>query len=115
MACSVRISDGTTVFFADKIPSQDVSFAPVDGGGSILRMRDGSAIKQQSWYKEVITVTGQDKIPHGLRQMDFTQNLAVTIITGMGTDTYTCISNGATELWGLTRGQVSWSITLEEV
>lgn len=113
-ACTITIEDGTNTVTIEGVPQQNVVYAPVAGGGSILRFRDGTAKKQQAWAKEQITITGEDRSPQGLRNLLFGQQLTLTIVTSLGTDVYTGYSLGVSEIWGLTTGKVTWSLVFEE-
>lgn len=124
MTCVVTINDGTnTVTMDDQVTSLDIDYATLSGGGGILRFLDGSAAKQQRWMKEGITVSGEGRVPQGIRQrdpggeggLDYSQNLTVTITTGLGSDVYTCVSNGPQENWRGFQGRVSWTLAMEEV
>lgn len=115
MTCSISIADDTTTALLDDVPGLNVDYAPVGGGGAVLRMLNGAAVKQQQWYKEKFTITGNDRVPPDLRDLDFSQNLVLTITTGLGFKTYTCVSLGASESWTLKNANVSWSIELEEI
>lgn len=114
MTCSITVNDGTTTVNLENVPELGFDHAPVNGGGGIVRFLNGSAIKQQSWYKEQFTITGRDKVPHGLRDLDFSQVLTVTVTTGLGTGVYTCLSLGVSENWALKQANVTWSMVLEE-
>ena len=112
--CKISVDDGTNVVIIEGVPEQNVAYAPIAGGGSILRFLDGSAAKQQRWYKEQITISGEDRSPQGLRQLLFDQRLTLTIVTSLGMDVYTGYSLGVSETWGLTSGKANWSMVFEE-
>ena len=114
MSCSINVNDGVKDALMQGIPALAIDFSPIAEGGEIDRFLDGSAAKQQRWYKEVFTITGSGRTPVGLRDLDYSRLLTITVITGLGTDTYTGYSVGATESWSMATGMVSWSLSVEE-
>ena len=118
MACSVTIDDGVnSPVVLENWPENSVAFGLVSGGGTIHRFRDGSAVKQTKFQKKTISLTGQKTpLPTGLRDLDYSQELTVTIVTGLGSEVFTCVSEiGPRETWGLGTANVDWSLDMEEV
>lgn len=114
MTCRITVFDGTTTVVMDNTLGLNVQYTNIKGGGAIVRFLDGSATKQQRWYKEQLTITGRDRAPSELRDIDYSKVLTITVETNMGTDVYSCISLGVTELWGLTTGEANWTLVAEE-
>ncbi len=115
MTCVVTIADGINPpVVMQGTPALAVAYQTLAEGGAILRFLDGSAAKQQRWYKEQITVSGSDRVPPGLTDLDYTQVLTLTVDTPVGTDIRTTYSMGPSENWDLRQGTVGWSIVLEE-
>ncbi len=52
----------------------DESVEPI-GGNTLLRMSDGTAVKQQHWAKSAGTISGSGWMPPGLDGLDYTQPL----------------------------------------
>lgn len=114
MTCRITVSDGVDTAVMENANALGIAFAPVQEGGSLLRFLDGSLAKQQRWYKETYTVTGEGRVPPELRALSYTGQLTITVETGLGTDVYTAMSMGPTENWNLTGGTISWSLVAEQ-
>ncbi len=75
------LSDGTLTFTATLYEAmkytQDIK--PL-GGYDTLRMMDGSALKQQNWVKNAVTISGSGGIPAGL--VDLNYSVAITFKAG---------------------------------
>jgi len=48
------------------------------GGDQLLRMLDGSGVKQQQWNKIATTITGNGALPVGLDEIDFSLALVLS-------------------------------------
>ena len=114
MTCKITVSDGTNNAVMENANSLGIAFSPIQEGGSLLRFLDGSMTKQQRWYKETYTITGDGRIPPGLRSLAYTGVLTITVETGLGTDVYSAMSMGPEENWNLTGGTISWTLTAEQ-
>lgn len=113
--CSISVNDGTLTVLMQNIPENEIAFGNVSGGGALLRFLDGAGKPQRRWRKKTITISGQDYKPAGLDALDFDQTLTVEVTTGLGTDTYQCMSLGPSEDWNLNGGTVNWTMLLEEI
>lgn len=75
------LSDGTLTYKATLYEalnySQDIS--PV-GGYSVLRMLDGTGLKQQNWLKNQVSISGSGGIPAGMGDLNY--SLPITLKCG---------------------------------
>ena len=114
--CSVTIADGSSLVKMEKVIGLDVTYGRVPNGGYITRSWFGTGGKTTRFQKKTITVSGQDVLPPELRDLDYSKELTVTVVTGFGTEVFLCIAEpGATETWAMKAGRVSWSLPMEEV
>jgi hypothetical protein len=115
MPCQITIDDGTTEIILD---NTQLSFAlrmePVEGGASIVRFLDGGAAKQTRWAKTRLSVSGSDKAPSGLLDLDYSLPLDVEVLRGGDTLTFTCIAVGVEEGWLYSDGKAEWELVMEE-
>ena len=112
----ITIDDGTT--------SVDVTgFATLDmridfenlGGSVVLRLRDGSGIKQTHWTKKRVIVSCEGWRPTGLDAIDWSQELTLTAHDyENGTEDYVGFSDGPREGWDVNSHNTSWTLTLDE-
>lgn len=117
MACKITLEDGLGgLIEIENIPEQGLAYELLEGGGSIQRMLDGSAVRQHFWAKERITLSGRDVVPAGLRGgLDYAETITLTVDTGLGTDVYSVLSLGPSEDWDLPGKRATWQLVMEEV
>ena len=114
MTCRITVYDGTNTAVMDDCWELGMDFDTIEDGGALLRFLDGSLATQLRWRKELYGITGQGKVPTGIRQLDYSQQLTITVETGLGTDQYTGRSLGPSEQWDMTGGTVSWTLSVEQ-
>lgn len=92
-----------------------IQYQPI-GGYAILRQSDGTGIRQQSWTKTRLIITGDGRVPTALRAIAYDAALSVTVPDPeevMGTKTYTVFAE-LDEQHDINAGLSSWSLTCEE-
>lgn len=113
MSCRIVVFDGTTTVVIENVPTLGAQFIPAAGGGAPIRFLDGTLGNQRRWQKEEYSISGEGRMPSGLRDLDYAQLLTLTIETSLGSDVYTGYSSGASETWNLTGGTISWNMTIQ--
>ena len=88
------------------------------GGSAILRTIDGTGIKQTLWRKLAITISAYGWIPHGLNDLDYDQELTLTIIDQDDTDAtkqYTVFGEKPQNNMDVFNAKFEWFQYFEEV
>ena len=114
----ITVDDGTTTVNVSGLASLGLeqSFRPVDGGSTVTRFLDGTAIKQTHWNKREITIRGKGWVPSGLLDdIDYSKSLTLTIQDDSGTVEYTVFARPPMENWNINAASTDWTLTAEEV
>ena len=85
----VTIYDGTTTVNVDARATLGLTIDITDaGGGTNLRMADGTITRQVAWEKKRITLTCNGWTPPGLDNIDWSKSITLTVPKPGGTVQY---------------------------
>lgn len=113
----ITIDDGVTNVSIDAYATIGLQqdFDAVGGGSSVLRMVDGTGVKQVQWQKLKITIQGYGWQPPLLNAIDWTDELTITIHDYESTTKqYTVLADRPKESWNVQKASATWTLECEE-
>lgn len=115
----ITITDGTIIVNIDGFATLGLveQYNPVEGGSTVTRFLDGSAIKQTSWIEEKwrIQIQATGWVPSGLWDLDYTVPHTWTVPDPAGPANYTVYSSPPDETWNINEAASTWTLTGEEI
>ena len=103
MTCRITVSDGVAPdAIMEDLPDMSFGYNTLASGQTINRFR-----------KEAYLIAAEDKVPAGLRALDYSRLLTITVESGLGISVYTGYSLGPSEEWDFGGGRINWSLTVE--
>lgn len=114
----ITLDDGTTSVDVDGYATLDLDqrFEPIQGGATVTRFLDGTAIKQTHYdNKKKIVIRGRGWKPPALDSIDYSLSLTLTVQTDSGTANYTVFATKPVETWIINEARAEWELTAEEV
>jgi hypothetical protein len=113
----VTVSDGTNTVNVDARSTLGVEIQTESaGGGSNLRMADGTITRQVSWEKRRVILTSTGWIDPALSSIDWSKQITLTVPDAGGTRSFTGYCDEPQDNRGDSGGAVEcrWVLTLEE-